>query len=150
MYIYIYICICIYIYIYKYIYLCIFTGAVSQYEVQAVEITAVPNQVEIQRIITSSSGILNEKWELKAAANIIQANRAVYQLASKFDDRSEVQLVRIRSSAYVLEVQTIGIDATVYNIDEVYRLDEDLGTMICTIGLFKSEPIPWNSTAIQV
>ena len=123
-------------------------GRVPAREIQAIELSALPNQPTIQRVVTSVWGVQNEIWEVKAAAAVSVANRGVYTLATAWTARSEVQRVIIRPSAYVQEMQYVALVAIVTPIEEAYRAQQDTGVVRVAVGYWNTT-VYWNATADQ-
>ena len=124
-------------------------GRMPTKEVQAIELSALPNQPTIQRVVTSVWGVQNEIWEVKAAAAISAANQGLYTLATTWTPRSEVQRVIIRPSAYAQEVQHVALVAIVTPLEEAYRAQQDTGVVRVAVGYWNTT-VYWNATADQL
>ena len=124
-------------------------GRVPAREIQAIELSALPNQPTIQRVVTSAWGVQNEIWEVKAAAAVSTANQGVYTLATAWTARSEVQRVIIRPSAYAQEVQHVTLVAIVTPLEEAYRAQQDTGVVQMAVGYWNTS-VYWNATSDQL
>ena len=138
-------------------------------EVQCLEISALPNQQEVQIIKSSAWGLSNAVWELRAGRKSVSrviskssniyfviigvalssANRPVYQFQVALSGKSTVQRVVIKPAAYMQELQHISISSTVTNMLESYRPYRDTGVIFLATGLWNGT-VYWNATSSQL
>ena len=120
-------------------------------EIQSLEVTALPNQIEVQRVALNTWGTQNEIWKLRAGTKLVSGDMATYKLETSSDFKSEVQHIQIKPTAYKQQTQTITIVARVTVLEEQYRLQEDSGYMKITMGnSFTSQAVYWNASEAQM
>ena len=118
-------------------------------EIQVIDVTGIKNQTEIQRIRLSTWGANFPILKLRAGTNIPSASTAIYTISTDVTYKSEVQRIKIRPVAYINEIQTFSLNATVASMNEAYRATEDKGSFAITTSGWTST-VYWNSTAAEI
>jgi hypothetical protein len=127
----------------------VLAGNLPVHEVQAVEVTALPNQLEVQRISLSAFGKQAPVWELSILPDIPLAQQAVYTLKTSVTPQAESQRIQLRSPSYILEKQVISLNALVSTMNEQDRLRLDTGVMDLSFG-FWTMKVYWNASVLDM
>ena len=118
---------------------------------QAIEVTALPEQSEIQRVAVHDWGVQNPVLKLDIAATIPDLeDRAVYRLQTQLKNQSEIQLLQLRPAAFVREIQIVSLDAYLSEVDErSVKLIDQFSDIVINCGLWNIS-LPWDATENQM